>query len=737
MIDQIKKELTVLNEEYNMLTSSLEVSVSKHLLDNNFTVIWANDYYYELTGYTKEEYRKIFNNNCKEYFRNDPEEYKKIEKAVINALNNGEKKYDEICKMPCKNGKYIWIRFIGTFTEEIINGFPVIYVVYTNVNELIETQDQLKEEHQKLEKTLLMEEIAIECIKKLYKFQDLDKKIPIILKNLTLAMEADRGYILKEEDSFMVVTHAVSKSEDTNYIKSGVSIKLKLFPEWKEEFQKGNSITIESIKELKGGDPELLELLEKYNIKSVIIAPIILNDEIHSYLMVDNPSKLLPKRFSIIETVSYFISVALENEKLNNILVYNSYYDNLTGLFNRNKYLDDIEKFSPKNEKIGILFMDINGLKNINDLYGHLHGDNILKEAADILQAVFIQSNIYRIGGDEYVVLALGMEKEVFEEKAKEVKQRLFLSKECKGAIGYKWFDVCKNIEKEIIEVDKNMYDDKKEYYRHKQNIYRYRHENDNILALCNVKALQKEIKDGHFEIFLQPKVNFERMIIGAESLVRYRDGNNTLVMPNSFITLFENSRVINLLDYFVFEKTCQILKKWMELKYDVKPISINISRYTLRNIDFIDKLNEIWSKYEIPKYLLEIEVIENDEEVSSDILHQVLQRIKSEGYSLSIDDFGARYSNIALFIDNDLDTLKIDRSLMKNIVANRRAQLLISSFVQICNNLNIQLIVEGVETEEQFELLNQLNCDGIQGYLISKPIPIVEYEAKFLTLIN
>lgn len=122
---------------------------------------------------------------------------------------------------------------------------------------------------------------------------------------------------------------------------------------------------------------------------------------------------------------------------------------------------------------------------------------------------------------------------------------------------------------------------------------------------------------------------------------------------------------------------------------------------------------------------------------MSIDILHQVLQRIKAEGYALSIDDFGARYSNIALFIDNELDTLKIDRSLMKNIVFNKRAQLLISSFVHICNNLNIKLIIEGVETEEQFELLRQLNCDGIQGYLISKPIPIEEYKEKFLSLHN
>lgn len=737
MISKITKELKSLNEEYNMLTSSLEVSVSKHLLDDDFTLVWANDYYYELTGYTKEEYENIFNNNCREYFKNDLEEYEKIKKAVTNALNNKEKKCDEICKMPCKNGKYIWIRFVGTFINESINKIPVIYIVYIDVNELVETQNQLKEEHKRLEKTLSLEEITIECIKKLYKFQELDKKIPEILEKLIKAMDADRAYIVKNEQNIFLVTYASSRSEDIKYIKSGTYLELNPSPEWREEFSKGNSIVISNSKEVGNISPVLSKLLIEFNITSMIISPIILNNKIHSYIVVDNPSEMYSNRFSIIETISYFISIALENEKLNNILIYNSYYDNLTGLFNRNKYLDDIEKLSFKDERIGILFMDINGLKNINDLQGHLHGDDILKEAAEILRATFSQSDIYRIGGDEYVVLALGMKEEIFNKKAKEIKQRLFLSKECKGAVGYKWLDTCKNIEKEILIADKNMYDDKKEYYRHNPSVFRYRREYDNMLALCNVKTLKEEISNEHFEVFLQPKVDFDRLIIGAEALIRYRDNDGNLIMPDNFITLFENSRVISILDYYVFEKVCQITKVWIKKAYDVKPISVNFSRYTLRNIDFVDRLNEIWNRYRIPKYLLEIEIIENDEEMSSDILHQVLQRIKLEGYSLSIDDFGARYSNIALFIDNDLDTLKIDRSLMKNIVANKRAQLLISSFAQICNNLNIQLIVEGVETEEQFELLNQLNCDGIQGYLISKPIPIDEYEAKFLTLID
>lgn len=737
MINKISEELTVLREEYNILTSSLEVSVSKHLMDENFTVIWANDRFYKLTGYEKEEYEKTFKNSCKEYYKNDPEKYTKILKEMIEVFNNGERKYETICKMPCKDGKHIWIRILAIITEELIDGVPVLYAIYSNINELIETQNKLKAEHKRLDKTLLLEETTIECIKSLYKFQDLNDKLPDILKKLVNAMNADRAYIVTQENDIFQVKYVEIKSKDIEHIKRGTYLELNPSSEWKKDFAKGNSVVINNAKEVKNISPGLAKIFSDYEVTRMIISPILLKGKIHSYIVVDNPAEIISQRFSIIETICRFIGIALENEKLNEVLTYNSYYDSLTGLFNRNKYLDDVQVLSQENRKIGIMFMDINGLKSINDIYGHQHGDSILREGAEILRATFYDSDIYRIGGDEYVVLAADMEEKIFNEKVKEVRQRLFLSRECKGAIGYKWIPMSEKIEKEIIEVDKSMYNDKMEYYRHNQNIHRYRHENDDMLKLCNAKVLKEEIAKGNFEIFLQPKADFNSMIIGAEALIRYRDKEGNLVMPDNFITLFENSKVINMIDYFVFESICKLLREWLEEGYDVKPVSVNFSRYTLKNIDFVNKLNSIWSKYKVPKYLLEIEIIENDEEMSIDILHQVLQRIKAEGYSLSIDDFGARYSNIALFIDNELDTLKIDRSLMKNVVFNKRAQLLIASFVHICNNLNIKLIIEGVETEEQFELLRQLNCDGIQGYLISRPIPIDEYKEKFLLMHN
>ena len=137
--------------------------------------------------------------------------------------------------------------------------------------------------------------------------------------------------------------------------------------------------------------------------------------------------------------------------------------------------------------------------------------------------------------------------------------------------------------------------------------------------------------------------------------------------------------------------------------------------------------------RYDVDKSLLEIEIIENDENYDNDFLISIIDKIKKAGFAISIDDFGSRYSNMALFINADLNTLKVDKRLMDDIDHNKRSQMLISSLVQICHSLHMRLIAEGVENEKQFSILQELGCDGVQGFLISRPVQIEQYENLFL----
>lgn len=149
--------------DYNMLMSAMNVSVSKHLLDENFTVIWANDYFYAQTLYTKAEYEAIYQNNCSKYFQQDPEEYAKFASAVSKALSEGKRSYESICKMPQKGGSYIWIKISGVVTDQKVNGIPVLYSTFVDVTEAVEQkelQKQLEKRSQELQAALQEAEIA-------------------------------------------------------------------------------------------------------------------------------------------------------------------------------------------------------------------------------------------------------------------------------------------------------------------------------------------------------------------------------------------------------------------------------------------------------------------------------------------------------------------------------------------------------------------------------------------------
>lgn len=722
-----------IDHEYNVLLSSLRIGVSKHVVNEDFTVLWANDYFYEMTGYGKAEFEEKFHSSCRRFFAEYPMQYKRISDAVTRALKNGHVGYDALCEMPRKDGSTLWFRFVGTFTDEVIEGLPVIYVVYTDVDELVRTRLDAQQEHETLSDTLKMEEMTIDCIKQMYEAGNMKSYMGDLLKTLGACFRADRAYLYEVRGEKMYNIYEWCADGVPAKMNFCQNLNISLLSVWKERFLCGESVVIHSVEELKTIYPKAYNVLCEQGITSLILSPIHIKDHLYGFIGVDNPDLSRAVNVVMMETFCYFISISVEKIRLNEKLIYNSFYDELTGLYNRNKYLQDIDTLRKQHQPLGILYMDINGLKDINDNLGHTYGDNILIQGAEMLKKVFTDANIYRIGGDEFVVLMTGVSEDEFTNLVVDLKKYILLSPECKGAVGHTWANDGVELDRKITDADEYMYQDKMHYYRNNPNSNRYRYYNDNIIKLAEKATLQKALSDGKFEVYLQPKVDFERKVIGGEALIRYHDEEGCLIFPNEFIPSLEEARIIRYVDFYVFEKICQQLQEWHSRGIPTYPLSVNFSRYTLRLPDFITQLEQIWNKYQVDKHMLEIEIIENDENVDNKFLVSIMERIKKAGYAISIDDFGVRYSNMALFINAQLDTLKIDKSLMNGIEENKRSQLLISSLVQICHNLDMQLIVEGVETQQQFNILKGLECDGIQGYLISRPVTIQQFESKFL----
>ncbi|WP_227866302.1 bifunctional diguanylate cyclase/phosphodiesterase [Clostridioides sp. ES-S-0190-01] len=237
---------------------------------------------------------------------------------------------------------------------------------------------------------------------------------------------------------------------------------------------------------------------------------------------------------------------------------------------------------------------------------------------------------------------------------------------------------------------------------------------------------MEEALDNNEFVVYLQPKVDLKNNnIVGAEALVRWQDPDRGLIPPNDFIPFFEKNGFIIKLDHYVFEKSCAMIRKWIDNGETPIPISVNFSRAHLNNKDFLEKYKTIRDKYDVPAKLLEIELTETLIFDNLQMLLNVIDQIHEEGFQCSLDDFGSGYSSLNMLKEIKVDTLKLDRAFFSSPNADNVSEnYVIESVVELAKKLNMNSVSEGVETILQMEYLKKINCDMIQGYVFSKPIP-------------
>ena len=406
-----------------------------------------------------------------------------------------------------------------------------------------------------------------------------------------------------------------------------------------------------------------------------------------------------------------------------------SYTDALTGLGNRNKYIQFLHKMEEGHPKsVGIVFLDINGLKEANDKYGHDYGDQLIVKTADILNTVF-NDNVFRIGGDEFIAFGLDIAREAFDRDIGRL-HRLFDDEEsCNVSFGSTWKSDDFDVGDLISYADRLMYINKQSYYSSTK------HGNLSYRADMTVKLLAA-IKEGEYLIHLQPKVNLKTMeVCAAEALVRRQDATGKLIMPSRFIPFFEEESIIRHIDLYVLENVCKLLSEWKSREYECIPISVNLSRITLMEDGIFEKLVNVCDKYEIPHSLIDIEVTESISKMETSTLISLSKSIKSAGFSLSLDDFGSQYSDFAILTLIDFDMIKIDKQLIDEIENNEKSRILLKHSINICREMNrVASLAEGIETEKQHLLLKEFNCNFGQGYYYSRPVDVKTFEKTFMS---
>ncbi|HJV16102.1 MAG TPA: EAL domain-containing protein, partial [Bacillales bacterium] len=431
-------------------------------------------------------------------------------------------------------------------------------------------------------------------------------------------------------------------------------------------------------------------------------------------------------------------------KKSEEIIKQMAYFDELTGLPNRAMFhkqiIEQIENARDNNSQAAVLFIDLDRFKLINDTMGHSFGDVFLKNVSKRMVQILDQDGmIYRFGGDEFCV---------FLEKADQKKATMVAQKIIDGfsekfyienrefystpSIGISFYPKDGDDEDSLIKhADMAMYKAK----RHGGNNYQLY---TNVLSLENSSkmemenAIRKAIVNQEFLIHYQPKVNlYNGDLIGLEALIRWKHPNWGLVSPLQFISIAEETGLINPIGQWILQEACMQLKKWHNVGFSTLCMAVNISPRQFQDEHFINMVKNVLQEIQLdPKYL-QLEITESVMNNMKESLN-ILCELKQLGVKISIDDFGTGYSSLSYLKYLPIDEIKIDKSFVDDIHTNKKDEAIVEAIIDMGHHLQVNVTAEGIETEQQYLILKEHRCHVGQGYFFSKPLPSAEVEQLF-----
>jgi diguanylate cyclase (GGDEF)-like protein len=434
---------------------------------------------------------------------------------------------------------------------------------------------------------------------------------------------------------------------------------------------------------------------------------------------------------------------------LNEELEYTSIHDNLTGLPNRlflNNEIEFMKEQADQNStKLALMFLDLDHFKNINDTLGHDIGDVLLQSVSNIIRKNISKNDLVaRIGGDEFILVISNVEARerlitLITKLLSEFRKELFIkgyTLRVSASIGVSIYpDDAMETQDLMKYADLAMYKTKA---NGRDNFSFFTQAQNEIIhtEVEMVNDMQRAFYDNEFKLYYQAKVDAKtEKIIGAEALIRWEHNEKGLIGPNQFISLAENTGFILNIGKFVIEESTQAMQRLRNLGFDDLIISINVSTRQFQNSDLYQDLQEAMKKSAIKKGHLAIEITEGILMNHLEASLRTLNKIKSLGIAVYLDDFGTGYSSLSYLKKFPIDTLKIDKSFIDDIHedSSRNSAPLVNTIVAMGKNLGIHIVAEGVESKCQLEYLKAIDCDTIQGYYFSKPIP----EAAFIELLR
>jgi diguanylate cyclase (GGDEF)-like protein/PAS domain S-box-containing protein len=705
-LDENKKsteKISHLNKELTDIKLALDASTIIAITDQQGTIMSINDKFCELSQYNEEELigqnHRILNSgyHSKGFFRD-----------MWKTIGSGQIWKGEI-QNKAKDGSLYWV---DTTIVPFLNdkGKPYQYVsIRTDITQRVKMERDLQEA---MKKELISTQRELQENQQYYQslFEHSQDAVITYDMNRTIINMNPRA-----EELFGYTSSILhDSSTEALIVKEYQEIRNERF----EKALQGNPQNFE------------MEMLNKKGSKlflDIIFLPIIVDKQIKGIYSI---GKDITEQKMIQETNAYL-----------------AHHDELTKLPNRRwmeqKLRESLIYAENQQQKLAVLFFDLDRFKNINDTLGHSIGDRLLEHLSSrLLESINRETQfVARMGGDEFMILCPVIENpEEAIETAKGLLENLSnpfhiddYELIVSASIGISIYPKDgENVDDLMKNADISMYRSK-DLGRNMYQVYSPSMNTKSHQSFYLERDLRKAIMNNEFIAHFQPRVNAQTgKIVSAEALIRWNHPKWGLVSPGEFIPIAEETGLIIPIGKWMKKRVCEQLVTWREAGQPLVPISVNISSQRFLQKNFSNDVRQLLDHYQIEGNWLEFEITENSLMRNEEYIIQTLNELKELGIKIYIDDFGTGYSSFNYLKSFKLDGIKIDRSFIRNISSESENAPITTAMIKMAHHLKLEVVAEGVETVEELLFLQEENCYQIQGFLFGKPCSIDEFEHKF-----
>lgn len=514
-------------------------------------------------------------------------------------------------------------------------------------------------------------------------------------------------------------------------------------------------------KKIKGRESYKSEINYKGNSYPLYIEPLNLNN--WNLIYVDKYNNFKSPVYSLIQTIIVtllivtIIIIFLILFLYKSLIIYNNdliklvCYDETVGCYNFKKFKYECSKLLLKDKKYSIATLNIRNFQYINEIIGRHNSDLLLMKISKVLESSINVKEVYcRYNSDQFYLLINDIDKANIKRRLTNIMNNIcnsisdinikypltLYSAVAINDLNSSFIDINKDLLTNLISNADFVQKHIKKRYVNIINFYdKKMHETENFNNLIE-STMENALKNDEFKLFLQPKTDLKTgNVLGAEALVRWITKDKTIIFPDKFISLFENNGFCIQLDLYMFEKVCEKIRYWIDSNIEPITISVNQSKLLFYRNDYVDNILKIISKYNIPKNLIILEVLEGMAIENLDEFNKTIKKLRSNGLKISMDDFGSGYSSLNTLTSIDIDEIKFDRNFLNEKSPNKRTKLefTFKNIVNLAKDLKIPTVVEGIESKEDEMLVKRMGCDYGQGYYYSKPLSSEEFDLKFM----